>query len=99
MKYSDSIEKSAEYLRMALPLMSKQAAGLHPVSYAVWYEYVSGRNADLKARIDDAMRGGLVFDEEGTHELFRKHIAELDQTLAQRVTEGFRKVMADMSQS
>ncbi len=99
MKYSDSIEKSAEYLRMALPLMSKQAAGLHPVSYAVWYEYVSGRNAALKARIDEALRGGVIFDDAGTHELFHKHIAELDQSLAQRVTDGFQKVMADMSHS
>jgi diguanylate cyclase len=99
MKYSDSIEKSAEYLRMALPLMSKQAAGLHPVSYAVWYEYVAGRNAKLKARIDDAMKEGVLLDEEGTHSLFQEHIAELDHELAQRVSEGFQKVMADMSQS
>lgn len=99
MEYSDSIEKSAEYLRMALPLMSKQAAGLHPVSYAVWYEYVAGRNAELKARIDDAMKGGVVLDEGATHELFRKHIAELDHDLAKRVSEGFQKVMAEMSDS
>ncbi|MGE5467862.1 MAG: diguanylate cyclase [Ignavibacteria bacterium] len=99
MKYSDSIEKSAEYLRLALPLMSKQAAGLHPVSYAVWYEYVSGRNAGLKETLDQALSGGAVLDDAGTHELFRKHIAELDEDLAQRVTTGFQKVMADMSQS
>ncbi len=99
MKYSDSIEKSAEYLRLALPLMSKQAAALHPVSYAVWYEYVAGRNAALKAHIDDVMQGGLLLDEGVTHELFHKHIAELDHDLAQRVSEGFQKVMADMSHS
>jgi diguanylate cyclase len=99
MKYADSIETSAEYLRLALPLMSKQAAGLHPVSYAVWYEYVSGRNEALKAQIDGAAREGKLLDEEATHDLFRKHIVELDQELARRVTDGFRKVMADMSQS
>ncbi|MDD5249039.1 MAG: GGDEF domain-containing protein [Rhodocyclaceae bacterium] len=99
MEYSDSVEKSAEYLRLALPLMSRQAAALHPVSYAVWYEYVAGRNAALKAQIDDVMRGGGVLDERATLELFRKHIAELDHELAQRVREGFQKVMADMSHS
>ena len=35
MKYHDSVEKSAEYLRLALPLMSQQQAALHPVSSAV----------------------------------------------------------------
>jgi diguanylate cyclase len=99
MKYNDSIEESAEFLRLALPLMSKQAAGLHPVSYAVWYEYVSGRNAALKAQIDEAVRKGVVFDDGATHELFRKHVAELDHELAKRVTDGIQKVMSDMSHS
>ncbi len=99
MEYSDSIEKSAEYLRMALPLMSRQAAGLHPVSYAVWYEYVAGRNPTLRARIDDVLQGGAVLDDGATHELFRKHIAELDHDLAKRVSEGFQRVMAEMSDS
>ena len=99
MKYCDSIEKSAEYLRHALPLMSRQAAGLHPVSYAVWYEYVSGSNASLKASIDGHTQNGGLLDEKITAELFRKHIAELDEELAQRVSEGLRKVMADVVQS
>jgi len=42
MKYPHSKEESSEYLRLALPLMARQDAALHPVSYAVWYEYVSG---------------------------------------------------------
>ena len=99
MRYSDSIEKSAEYLRLALPLMSKQAAAMHPVSYAVWYEYVSGNNASLKARVDEHIESGAVLDEKITFELFRKHVAELDHDLAQRVSEGFQKVMAEMSES
>ncbi len=35
-KFEHSIERSAEYLRMALPLMSRQLSALHPVSYALW---------------------------------------------------------------
>lgn len=99
MKYQHSVEKSAEYLRMALPLMSKQAAALHPVSYAVWYEYVAGSNASLKASIDAQLKSGTQLDEKATFELFRKHIAEINEEVAQRVSEGFQKVMADMSQS
>lgn len=99
MKYSDSIEQSAEYLRLALPLMSRQAAALHPISYAVWYEYVAGRNAALKAHIDDATRDGMVLDEKATLDAFQKHIADLDHGVARRVAEGFQKVMADMSHS
>ena len=99
MKYRDSIEESAEYLRRALPLMSRQAAALHPLSYAVWYEYVAGNNPSLTASIDARTRQGALLDEAATAELFRKHIAELDEELAQRVSEGFQKIMANMSQS
>ncbi len=99
MKYSDSVEKSAEFLRHAVPLMSRQAAALHPVSYAVWYEYVAGRNSALRASIDDHTRDGALLDEQTTADLFRRHIAELDEALAQRVTVGFQKVMADVARS
>ena len=46
-RYADSPVRSAEILRLALPLMSRQAAGVHPMAYAVWYEHCSGRNAAL----------------------------------------------------
>ncbi len=99
MKYKDSVEKSAEYLRLALALMAKQAAALHPISYAVWYEYVSGNNASLKASIDEYLQSGTVLDEKATYNIFNKHISEIDGEVAQRVSEGFQKVMADMSNS
>ena len=99
MKYSDNVEKSAEYLRLALPLMTKQAAALHPVSYAVWYEYVSGTNPALKASIDAHLKSGALLDEKTTLDIFNKHVAAMDHEIAQRVTDGFQKVMADVSES
>ncbi len=99
MEYRDSVEKSAEYLRLALPLMSRQAAALHPVSYAVWYEYVAGTNSALRTIVDEHTRDGSPLDEKATFEIFRKHVAGLDHELAQRVSDRFQKVLADMSQS
>ena len=99
MDYHDNMERSAEYLRLALPLMSKQSAALNPVSYAVWYDYVSGRNAELKSRIDELTRDGRTLDDQTTKELFRRHVAALDEALARRVSQGFQKIMADVSKS
>ncbi len=97
MKYHDSVEKSAEYLRLALPLMARQAAAVHPVSYAIWYEYVAGSNPSLKAAIDQHLAKGEVLDEKATVELFQKHVAAMSEEVAQRLSEGFQKAMADMS--
>jgi diguanylate cyclase len=79
-KYEHSIERSTEYLRMALPLMSKQAAALHPVSYSVWYEYVA-------------------VDEAAIHTLYRRHVAEVDPQTAQRVADGFQRLLSGMAES
>lgn len=97
MEYHDSIEKSAEYLRQALPLMTKQAAALHPLSYAVWYEYVAGVNPALRQRIDALTQDDRVLDEPAVRQLYRDHIAEIDETVAQRVSQDFEKVMASIS--
>ena len=98
-RYQETVNQSAEYLRLALPLMSRQAAALHPVSYAVWYEYVAGTNPPLKAAIDELTQDGAVLDEAATADLFRKHIAEIDEKTAQRLRAGFHKVLTDMAQS
>ena len=44
-------DRSSEYLRLALPLMSKYKVPVTPENYAVWYEYVSGANIALTEAI------------------------------------------------
>lgn len=99
MKYSDSQEKSGEFLRRTIPLMAKQKAAFHPISYAVWYEYVAGMNPQLKTSLDALIQNGVVLDEENTYSLYQKHIAEIDEEVAKRVSAGFQRVLADMSHS
>ncbi|MGE5490276.1 MAG: GGDEF domain-containing protein [Actinomycetota bacterium] len=98
-RYTDDREKSAEYLRLALPLMTKQAAGLHPISYAVWYEYVAGTNTALTDYLDRLMADGQVLDDEQTHAIHRQFIAELDEEAARRVAQGFQQVLVDVGRS
>ncbi|WP_301103063.1 diguanylate cyclase [Propionivibrio sp.] len=99
MKYQETVNQSAEYLRLSLPLMSRQAAALHPISYAVWYEYVAGINKPLQAAIDTLTKNGAQLDETITADLFQKYIAELDAQTAQRLADGFQKALNDIAQS
>ncbi len=50
--YAEDTDKAAEYLRMALPLMSQHGAPVNPTNYAIWYEYVSGNNKGLNELLD-----------------------------------------------
>jgi diguanylate cyclase len=99
MKYNDSVEQSAEYLRLALPLMSRQASALTPITYAVWYEYVSGINPALQAHIDELTRDGAQLDDNLTIQIFQRYVADVDHETAKRVTQDLQKVMHDVSQS
>jgi diguanylate cyclase len=99
MRYNDSAEKSAEFLRLALPLMAKQRAATHPVSYALWYEYVSGANSALRAAIDARRADTDTLDENATYELYQKYVAEINEDVARQIAAGFQKIRADMSMS
>ncbi len=99
MLFQDTVERSAELLRKALPLMSRQATALHPTSYAVWYAYVAGIYPALRNDIDDHLARHGALDEAATESLFRRHLSEMDPALAQRVTTGMQKLLTGMNDS
>lgn len=98
-RYSDGPAKCAEILRVALPLMTRQSAGVHPVSYAVWFEHASGGNPRLSEAIAALTKDGAVLDDAQTWRLYSEHIADPDSQSTRKVAEGMRKVMAEMSAS
>ncbi|MCV2358990.1 MULTISPECIES: GGDEF domain-containing protein [Roseateles] len=99
MKYHDSMARSAEHLRAALPLMTKQRAALHPASYAVWYEFVSGSNPKLNQALQIHTAGGNTLDEAQTWALYREHVCDLDPALGGKIADGFSQVLDSMATS
>ncbi|MBL8327212.1 MAG: GGDEF domain-containing protein [Rubrivivax sp.] len=98
-KYPESPAKCAEILRVALPQMTRQSAGAHPVSYAVWFDHTSGRNPRLSEALAGATAGGKVLDEATTWKLYHEFVADADEQAAQRVADGIRRVMKEMAES
>jgi len=88
-----SIERSTELLRQALPLMSRQQAALHPVSYAIWFDYVAQTNPPLRAAIDEHVAREGALDEFATHALFVRHVADVTPEAAQRVVDQMQRVL------
>ncbi len=99
MRYLDSTSRSAEYLRAALPLMQRQHTALHPVSYAVWYEFVSGTNPDLNRQVQALTQDGSRLDDAQTWALFRRYVAEPDNEATRQLNDGFSKVIENMAAS
>ena len=99
MQYHETPERSTVLLRLALPLMSRQAAALHPLSYAVWYAYVADTGSPLHHEVDKHLARHGSLDEAATEALYRRHIADFDPGAATRVSEGLQQLVSGMSAS
>lgn len=99
MKYQHNKAESSEYLRRALPLMSNQDAGLHPVSYAVWYEYVAGMNVSLNAATDKLLSGQGKLSERDIVMLFERYVADVSEEAASTFAAGFQRILGEISHS
>jgi len=99
MEYHDTVERSTELLRKALPLMSRQATALHPVSYAVWYAYVADANSPLHQALDNHLATHGVLDEAATDALYRRHLADPDADGTRQMADGVARLLDGMQAS
>jgi diguanylate cyclase len=99
MHYPDSKDRSAELLRLAIPKMAENPAPLHPITYAVWYDYLAGRNSSLKAEVDAAAARQVPLGDELVHTLYTRHIAEAAEQATRRVSDGLREMIDDVGKS
>jgi len=97
MKYRHSKNRSLYLLREAMPLMSRQEAALHPYSYAIWYEHVSGENPSLSAQLERLTAGDARLDEDTTRRLHEEFVAEIDRDSARRFLEKLQDVIGAMA--
>lgn len=97
-QYTHDIEQAAEFTRLALPLMSKLKIPTDPVNYAVWYEYVSGQNSDLKQAIDDILGQGKGISLEVCEDLYRRYLIPSDDVELEQIRDGLRRVLAEVLQ-
>ena len=94
-----SQDASADYLKLALPLMSKFAVPVTPQNYAVWYEYVSNYNLALRKDIDARIAGKGTLSDAVTRELFEKYIVSFDDTRLKEAEQHLTQMVEDVSHS
>lgn len=99
MKYNHTKVESAEYLRLALPHMSKHDAPLNPISYAVWYEYVSGMNHALKVATDTLLARNVPLTADDIQSLFNRHIADINSDTVAAISEQFQRILSGINTS
>ena len=96
MLYTESKEKSAEYLRLALKFMGEYQIPVNPSNYLVWYEYVSGRNRKLGEAIERLMREAPSFTPELNRGLYRRYIVDERRKKGERILGELKRLLQEM---
>jgi len=98
-RYSESKDRSAELLRLALGQMGKHEAAFNPISFTLWYEYVAGINPALTAAIDESLKEGKGIDDPAVIALYKKYIAPADEALMAHISGEMERLLASVAQS
>ncbi len=89
-------ETAAEYLRIAIPLMSRHRVPATPDNYATWYEYVSGQNEGLSNEIDRLIGEKVRFTEAINAKLYREHVAEPDLSNIEQIRGNLNQLLSEI---
>ncbi len=99
MRYGESKEQSGELLRMTLPLMARQDAAFHPVSYALWYEHVAGTNAALSEVLETRLRENRPLSEDDVYALHTRFIVSRVMERMEQLQQKLRRLLEEVAQT
>ena len=91
---SAQLEKTANLLREAIPIMSKLNIPLTPENYHVWYEYTVGDNLELNKTIDELLENGTKFTSKINHELHKTYVYQAPEELLTSFNQDVKKMVA-----
>ncbi len=93
MRYTEPKNRSAELLRLALAQMGRHSAAYNPLTFTVWYEFVSGTNVRLSAAVDALTAQGAVIDDERVLALCKEHIFPANEESLEQVRSTLERLM------
>lgn len=92
-------DRSAELLRLALPMISRHGRGFAPISYAIWYEYVRGENSGLREDLDEAVNADKRLSKDQTFEMYQRHVVSSMEKAVLAGRAGLLEVLDEVDNS
>lgn len=99
MRYGEDRKRSEEVMRLALPLMGRQAAAFNPYSYAIWYEHCAGINAGLSRALEGKLAINQALTDAEVWELFVGHIVARDIQTTEATRNALYRILGDTAAS
>ncbi len=98
MEYHETADQAAEFIRLALPLMSRNGIPANPKHYTVWYDFVSGRNQPLKESVDHALTSTRSISAAFSDELYDQFFRNTEEKIAEQMRTEVRSLVASVLQ-
>jgi diguanylate cyclase len=80
--YVEQIAEARDYADAAICSMKQHGVPPNPQNFAIWYEYHTGQNADLKRTVDIVVSNHREFDERAMHDLYEAFFTSTKEELA-----------------
>lgn len=96
-RYKQDKAASAEILRLLLQKMAAHPAAFNPLTYAVWYEFITGINPPLNKSLNDLLADGQQVTDDAIYELYQRHIADGNLDAEQAFKQNMQKVLANLT--
>lgn len=97
LSYSDNLNKSSEFFRLAITLLAQHKIPAHPHNYQMGYEYVSGRNQALMEDLNKLVEGSNTPSEKHLNRIY-KHYFVQDEHFFEIMRQEIRSIIANIVQ-
>lgn len=93
MNATESLEETARYVRLVLPLMTKHGVPITPKNYTTWYYYVTGKNKELQEAIDSIIEKKEPCSEETNEKLYHRFAVEKEESMLKGIREKLQQTL------
>jgi len=80
--YLERLAEAQDHAGAAIDSMARHRVAPNPQNFAIWYEYHSGQNSDLRRTIDIVISNHREFDEHTLHDLYEDFFTSTKEELA-----------------
>jgi diguanylate cyclase len=95
LEYPEENEQANEYLRLVLPMLARLKLAPNPINFTLCYEYVAGRNVELKLALNKVLEEGTGLSKDAAVTLYRHYIWDIDRRNLETQRSKLRQVMTE----
>lgn len=97
LEFPENKATAARYVKQAIPMMVKNNIVPNPCNFALWYAYVSNRDAELKVALDETVAAQGTCPADITEKLFKQHVVKEEMDVQQSLQDSLTNIVQELA--